>query len=80
MKVVITRDRNGFMEFWPIGISKALYRNDDGEWWHRGHQSPTFEFEDDCGQFKSACELLQFTPRKGRKYIVDIPAAKILKK
>jgi len=72
MKVVITRDDDGYMIFWPIKAFKYLDKEDDE--WRCSNSNEIVEVEGYC--IKGICKLLGFTPRKGSKQIVDITVKK----
>ena len=71
MKVVITRDSDGYMEIWPIETLESLWK-DEGVWVVRSKHNRIIGIVGWCYQFKCACKLLGFTPRKGRKYVKNI--------
>jgi len=66
MKVVITRDSDGYIGFWPIEALESIHKH-WGDWICSTHKK-VFSVLD----VKGACKILGFTPRKGKKYVKDI--------
>lgn len=70
MKVVITRDDDGYVAIWPIEALGNLQK-DDGDWDNLAHKR-IIQFESFHNCSKGVFELLGFTPRRGRKYVKNI--------
>lgn len=73
MKCVVTRDKDGFVGFWPIKFKK-LYKDCDGAW-NTGEGGRIASVAGDC--FEDLVALLRFSPRKGSKQKVEITVKKL---
>jgi len=76
MKVVITRDDDGHVGFWPVKAFESLNKDNDGDWWC-SNSNVIVEAGGYC--LKGGYRLLGFTPRKGSMQVVDITVKRLKK-
>lgn len=77
MKVVITKDDDGYTAIWPIEALERL-QTYDGDWDSDAH-TRIVQFEDFHSCSRGVCKLLGFTPRKSSKQVVDITVKRLKK-
>jgi hypothetical protein len=76
MKCVVTRDKNGRIDFWSSKENPV--RNADGDWYSTLNplECNSIIFAG-CSCAKGVSKLLGFTPRKGSRQKVEITVKKL---